>query len=151
MEPPPDFHHPFTPYKIQSDFMKALYSTLESKSIGIFESPTGTVSPLTALIQGKSLSLICGALTWLRDHKRWVLEHGDEETRERGWSCWSFDVDDEPEWVLEYERQERRAATEVRKREMEERILRVREQERQEKLAVKKGVVRAVKRQVCSS
>jgi len=43
MDPPEDFHHPFHPYQIQTDFMKALYSTLESKSIGIFESPTGTV------------------------------------------------------------------------------------------------------------
>lgn len=34
--------------------------------------------------QGKSLSLICGALTWLRDHKRWVLENGDDEEENRG-------------------------------------------------------------------
>lgn len=53
------FHHPFTPYDIQSDFMKTLYKVLDSSSIGIFESPTGT---------GKTLSLICGSMTWLRDH-----------------------------------------------------------------------------------
>jgi hypothetical protein len=47
MESPEDFHHPFTPYQIQTDFMKALYSTLESKSVGIFESPTGTVIEVT--------------------------------------------------------------------------------------------------------
>jgi hypothetical protein len=46
MDPPNEFHHPFTPYPIQQDFMQALYTTLESKSVGIFESPTGTVPDL---------------------------------------------------------------------------------------------------------
>ncbi|XP_060695508.1 ATP-dependent DNA helicase DDX11 isoform X2 [Hemiscyllium ocellatum] len=54
----PRFLFPFKPYSIQEDFMNALYHVLEAGKIGIFESPTGT---------GKSLSLICGALTWLRD------------------------------------------------------------------------------------
>lgn len=35
------FHHPYEPYAIQMDFMKSLYATLESKKVGIFESPTG--------------------------------------------------------------------------------------------------------------
>ncbi|XP_014394953.1 PREDICTED: probable ATP-dependent RNA helicase DDX11 isoform X2 [Myotis brandtii] len=52
------FPFPFTPYSIQIDFMTVLYQVLEDGKIGIFESPTGT---------GKSLSLICGALSWLRD------------------------------------------------------------------------------------
>jgi hypothetical protein len=54
----------------------------------------------------------------------------------------------EPAWVLEYERQERRSATELRKREMEERIARIREKERREKLAAKKANARPVKRKV---
>ena len=54
----------------------------------------------------------------------------------------------EPSWVLEYERQERRKATEVRKREMEERIARLREKERREKLAAKKLNGRVVKKRV---
>jgi hypothetical protein len=35
---------PFTPYKIQEDFMKSLYDCIEDKKIGMFESPTGTVN-----------------------------------------------------------------------------------------------------------
>ncbi|CAL1531378.1 unnamed protein product [Lymnaea stagnalis] len=38
--------------------MRNLYECLEAKKIGVFESPTGT---------GKSLSIICGALRWLKD------------------------------------------------------------------------------------
>jgi chromosome transmission fidelity protein 1 len=60
------------------------------------------------------------------------------------------DVDNEPEWVLEYEREERRIATEVRKRDMEERIARVREKERRDKFAAKKGNGRTTKRRVIS-
>ena len=44
MDVPEDFHHPFQPYQLQNDFMKALYATIDSKSVGIFESPTGTVN-----------------------------------------------------------------------------------------------------------
>ncbi|KAF6213519.1 hypothetical protein GE061_011239 [Apolygus lucorum] len=60
LQPPDDFSFPFTPYEIQKEFMTQLYSALEGSKLGIFESPTGT---------GKSLSLICGALSWLRDHE----------------------------------------------------------------------------------
>lgn len=57
--PPSSFDFPFNPYPIQLEFMTYLYETLENRQIGIFESPTGT---------GKSLSLMCGALRWLKDH-----------------------------------------------------------------------------------
>jgi len=41
-----DFHHPYTPYDVQLDFMKAVYGVLEEGGgqIGIMESPTCTVS-----------------------------------------------------------------------------------------------------------
>lgn len=42
--PPEKFEFPFIPYKIQHDFMTELYKALENKKMGIFESPTGTVS-----------------------------------------------------------------------------------------------------------
>jgi hypothetical protein len=40
-----DFHHPFTPYKIQEEFMETVYQILEAggSGVGILESPTGTV------------------------------------------------------------------------------------------------------------
>lgn len=43
--------------------MQQLFQVLEHKQIGIFESPTGT---------GKSLTLTCGALTWLHQHEQLV-------------------------------------------------------------------------------
>ena len=43
-EEPGYFQFPFTPYGIQVKFMQNLYSVLESGGVGIFESPTGTVS-----------------------------------------------------------------------------------------------------------
>ncbi|KAI0418216.1 helicase C-terminal domain-containing protein [Xylaria grammica] len=81
-----DFHHPFTPYDVQLQFMHTVYNVLEQGNgqIGILESPTGT---------GKSLSLICAALTWLRDHKRKTYEISIDTAAN------SFK--DEPDWVVE--------------------------------------------------
>jgi chromosome transmission fidelity protein 1 len=64
-KPPREFGFPYRPYEIQSQFMQHLYETLEGAAddratVAVMESPTGT---------GKSLSIICGALTWLRDAK----------------------------------------------------------------------------------
>ncbi|KAG1703083.1 hypothetical protein DVH05_007994 [Phytophthora capsici] len=53
------FSFPYEPYTIQLDLMRQIYETLEQGHCGIFESPTGT---------GKSISLICGTLTWLTHH-----------------------------------------------------------------------------------
>lgn len=41
-----DFHHPFTPYEVQEQFMRTVYDVLETGNgqVGILESPTGTVS-----------------------------------------------------------------------------------------------------------
>lgn len=44
LQPPENFAFPFEPYSIQRDFMRELYLTLENGRVGIFESPTGTVS-----------------------------------------------------------------------------------------------------------
>ena len=42
---PLDFHHPYTPYDVQIEFMRAVYGVLEKGGgqVGILESPTGTV------------------------------------------------------------------------------------------------------------
>ncbi|ORZ39452.1 helicase C-terminal domain-domain-containing protein [Catenaria anguillulae PL171] len=54
-----DYGFPFPPYPIQVDLMDKLYDVLTRGGIGLLESPTGT---------GKSLSLIAGSFTWLRDN-----------------------------------------------------------------------------------
>lgn len=40
-----DFHHPYTPYDVQNQFMRAVYQVLErgDGQVGVLESPTGTV------------------------------------------------------------------------------------------------------------
>lgn len=48
---------PLEPYEIQKDFMKTVHSTLDAGGIALLESPTGT---------GKTLSLICGTLSWFK-------------------------------------------------------------------------------------
>lgn len=80
------FPFPFPPYAIQRQFMNEMYAVLDKGGLGIFESPTGTVRPCPSssprnLIahflvfyflshaQGKSLSIICSALQWLRDNE----------------------------------------------------------------------------------
>lgn len=44
LQTPDDFQFPFTPYPIQNEFMQKLYFVMEEGKLGIFESPTGTVS-----------------------------------------------------------------------------------------------------------
>lgn len=85
------YNHPYDPYDIQIQLMDAIYDTIEkSYKIGLFESPTGT---------GKTLSIICSTMTWLRNYKKnstfqestSLDENNEEEVDE--------DSDDEPEWV----------------------------------------------------
>ncbi|XP_050667563.1 ATP-dependent DNA helicase DDX11 isoform X2 [Leptidea sinapis] len=66
----PVFNFPFEPYDIQKKFMKELYFTIDNREIGIFESPTGT---------GKSLSICCGALQWLKDNNINTMENLKKE------------------------------------------------------------------------
>jgi hypothetical protein len=55
-----DFHHPFTPYRIQEEFMETVYRVLEGGGgrVGILESPTGTVCGLFILFNFVFLSLV---------------------------------------------------------------------------------------------
>ncbi|TRY66624.1 hypothetical protein DNTS_034061 [Danionella cerebrum] len=96
------FPFPFQPYPIQESFMEALYAALDQGKIGIFESPTGT---------GKSLSLICGALTWLRDFeekKKQEAERLLQGTELKSDATVKPDIDNrsrrpaEPDWVSDF-------------------------------------------------
>ncbi|KAI5859966.1 DNA repair helicase [Durotheca rogersii] len=80
-----DFHHPYTPYDVQERFMNAVYEVLQQGEgqVGILESPTGT---------GKSLSLICAALTWLRNYNRSQFESSVAEA--------SKGFENEPTWLV---------------------------------------------------
>jgi chromosome transmission fidelity protein 1 len=98
-----DFCHPYQPYDIQSSFMTNLYRCIEDGKVGIFESPTGT---------GKSLSLICASLTWLRDHKRQAVENAVN----------SIEIGDDPMWVVEAEKQARRKELLYQRRELEQKL-----------------------------
>ncbi|KAE8613577.1 hypothetical protein XENTR_v10007766 [Xenopus tropicalis] len=90
------FPFPYEPYPIQEQFMEKLYQALEAGKVGIFESPTGT---------GKSLSLICGALTWLQDfetkkrqEEAQALSVADTELKEKDTSASST----EPDWIAQF-------------------------------------------------
>ncbi|RKP27991.1 hypothetical protein SYNPS1DRAFT_11860 [Syncephalis pseudoplumigaleata] len=103
------YRFPFAPYDIQLDFMRHLYTTLEEGKIGIFESPTGT---------GKSLSLLCGALRWIKDNnarsdqqheaalrQRLQAAHGDGRRIGRRWACclWHAAPAAESEWIVQHQ------------------------------------------------
>ncbi|KAI7379651.1 ATP-dependent RNA helicase CHL1, partial [Hortaea werneckii] len=106
-----DFHHPFQPYDIQQQFMEAMYECIEEKKVGIFESPTGT---------GKSLSLICSSLTWLREHKRKAFDE----------AVAAIEVDDdEPDWMANAARDARRQEIRQMRDDFEKRLQAVRERE----------------------
>ncbi|CCJ29870.1 unnamed protein product [Pneumocystis jirovecii] len=104
-----NFHHPFKPYKIQNEFMEALYLAIEAGGVSIFDSPTGT---------GKSLSIICGALTWLREHDYICLEEAQKNVQS-----------DEPEWIIKYEIEEKKKSLQMRRKEIEEKFEKIRKEE----------------------
>lgn len=80
--------------------MRKLYACIEDGNVGVFESPTGT---------GKSLSLICAALTWLRDHER-------RET-------FGTTIEDEGlDWLQQAEQKSQRTQLQELRREAEEKL-----------------------------
>ncbi|NWQ76361.1 DDX11 helicase, partial [Columbina picui] len=131
------FPFPYAPYPIQERFMAALYGALEAGRVGIFESPTGT---------GKSLSLICGALSWLRDFEQKKQQEearllASEESGQEGTKRMtpaepacpdSRDTAGEPDWVTAFvQKKEERDMVERLK---EEQIKRKKREDRLEKI-----------------
>ncbi|KHJ30581.1 putative atp-dependent rna helicase chl1 [Erysiphe necator] len=108
-----DFHHPYEPYTIQKDFMETVYDILENEGVGILESPTGT---------GKSLSLICGALTWLRDHKKKAFEKSIIE-HIKG-------TEGEPDWIIEQAKAQRCRELFAQREELETKLAQIRLKEK---------------------
>lgn len=106
---PRDYSHPYTPYSIQIELMDAIYDTIQNNyKIGIFESPTGT---------GKTLSIICSTMTWLREYKKnslvLVLD--------------SDSSDDEPEWVKQAYQKSMKSKTTGKAHEYEKYLLKLEE------------------------
>lgn len=87
--------------------MQNLYSCIEDRNVAIFESPTGT---------GKSLSLICAAITWLRD---------DQKRRSLG----SIEDEDSCDWLEKAERQAQRRQLLETRRELEQKLESLRKQD----------------------
>lgn len=82
-----EFDFPGEPYQVQLDFMRNLYTCLDSYKVGIFESPTGT---------GKSLSLICSSFKWLKANQN--LQKDDETFT--GSQSWVNDIPTESSEIL---------------------------------------------------
>ncbi|KAL9586121.1 MAG: hypothetical protein Q9212_001102 [Teloschistes hypoglaucus] len=115
-----DFCHPLQPYEIQQQLMNAVYDCVSDGKVGIFESPTGT---------GKSLSLICSTLSWLRDEQKKIFD--DELGRD--------DDDAEPKWIIEQARKQKMEALVQRRLDLEIRLAKIREKELRQKRAYEKG------------
>lgn len=146
----PAFPYP-TPYAIQTQFMQQLFECIDQRKIGIFESPTGT---------GKSLSMICGAVSWLLEHERVEQERAllDQDadknistTTAGGGIMNKKNNDDTPDWVQQHraisdatiERQER----DRKRQELEERVQRIRDKEKK----MRESMVRKQKRQAAGA
>ena len=123
------FHHPYTPYDVQMQFMKTVYDICErgDGQVGILESPTGT---------GKSLSLICGALTWLRAHKRRQFAQSVAVDRT------DAQYADEPDWLVEQMLKQKRNELAGRWQRREERLRVARQKEKAAEKAAERGVKR---------
>ncbi|XP_070554012.1 ATP-dependent DNA helicase DDX11-like isoform X2 [Ptychodera flava] len=128
---PESFPFPFQPYDIQQRFMRELYKTLDQGKVGIFESPTGT---------GKSLSLICGALTWLRKYEEEQRQQLEDILQGKVTVATSADCDskilvkettDEPDWLAEFDEKRAQAEKAAELKEEIERKLKYEERLRQ--------------------
>ncbi|CAA7408700.1 unnamed protein product [Spirodela intermedia] len=79
---------PYDPYPIQSDFMVALYGSLDRGGVAMLESPTGT---------GKTLSIICSALQWIVDRRQRAKV--EQKVRATKTTCCD---EEEPDWMRDF-------------------------------------------------
>ncbi|KAL8737705.1 MAG: hypothetical protein Q9181_001423 [Wetmoreana brouardii] len=98
----------------------AVYDCISEGKIGIFESPTGT---------GKSLSLICSTLLWLRDEQSKLFENevslgGDVE---------------EPAWIIEQAQRQKTEMLIQRRMDLESRLAKIRDKELRQRRQYEKG------------
>uniref|UniRef100_H3DPG5 DEAD/H (Asp-Glu-Ala-Asp/His) box helicase 11 n=1 Tax=Tetraodon nigroviridis TaxID=99883 RepID=H3DPG5_TETNG len=134
-----EFPFPYQPYDIQQQFMQALYSAVDQGKVGIFESPTGT---------GKSLSLICGALSWLSDfeekrrqERAALLQEGEAALSSAAQSSSSSA---EPDWITEFV--QRKAERDLVSKLKDEELKRQKREERLEKIRGNVQLKHAMKR-----
>ncbi|KAF8272016.1 DNA repair helicase [Lactarius quietus] len=130
--PTPDSFPTFpfdTPYSIQVDLMRHLYSAIECGQIAVAESPTGT---------GKTLSLLSATLSWLDDDK-YRARKGQLDALTSG---------DGPEWVVSQTRDRLRRELEADEQEYEERLAAARKREEAQR---RKFFARNVKKQKLSN
>ncbi|KAH9480540.1 ATP-dependent DNA helicase CHL1 [Psilocybe cubensis] len=117
------------PYDIQTSLMRHLYQSIEDKKVTIIESPTGT---------GKTLSLLCAALTWLADEreraKKGKLKEviGDDGVKAK-------------DWVVEQTIDRMRREMEADEQEYEQRLMRARKREEAMRRAAKGRVIKRTK------
>ncbi|XP_028287261.1 ATP-dependent DNA helicase DDX11 [Parambassis ranga] len=140
-----EFPFPYKPYDIQEQFMHSLYSTLEQGKVGIFESPTGT---------GKSLSLICGALSWLSDHEERkrqeataLLQEGEKSLSTSAAQSTSGSSSTEPDWITDFV--QKKAERDLVSKLKEEELKRRKREERLEMIRNNVQLKYAIKRKSC--
>jgi chromosome transmission fidelity protein 1 len=102
-----EFCFPFAPYAVQVDLMKSVYGCLNQGQVGIFESPTGT---------GKSMSLICSSLRWLKENPVYVPPSDDAVAED----------EDLPAWVIAHAKKKEQDARETAIKAEKERLERAR-------------------------
>ncbi|GJE94647.1 DNA repair helicase [Phanerochaete sordida] len=117
---------PFTPYDIQLGLMRHLYENIENRRVTVVESPTGT---------GKTLSLLCASLTWLRD----------EQDRARKGKISADEEQEVMDWVLAQTLERKRRQLEAEEMEYAERLAEARKREAVMRRAAKGRVRKRMK------
>ncbi|XP_034541950.1 ATP-dependent DNA helicase DDX11 isoform X1 [Notolabrus celidotus] len=140
-----DFPFPYQAYNIQQQFMQALYSTLDQGKVGIFESPTGT---------GKSLSLICGALSWLTDIEERrkkeaaaLLQEGEAVLTTNTTESSASSSSAEPDWITDFV--QKKAERDLVSKLKDEELKRKKREERLEMIRNNAQLKYAMKRKSC--